>query len=136
MAVTPGLINGNGVLVYVGGIAIGCTTGGTLTITNNQIESTCKDNDGAITYLPGAQDWNIQVNGNTKFDAPYGLPELQVAAKTKQTVVVRMQTGNPDDPYWEGDAFISSFSWDNQVNAVSTYAVTFSPRGPIYLYNS
>ena len=66
MAVTAGTMSGNGVLVYLEGTAIGCTTGGTLTITNNQIETTCKDDDGAVTYSPGSQDWNIQVDGNTK----------------------------------------------------------------------
>jgi hypothetical protein len=137
MAITAGTISGNGVLVYVGGTAIGCTTGGTLTITNNQIETTCKDDDGAITYTAGSQDWNIQVNGNTKLDAPVGLPALAELAKSKATVTVRMATANTvDDPYSEGEAFVSSFTWDNPVNAPSTYSVTFSPRGPLYLFNS
>lgn len=137
MAVTPGTISGNGILVYVDGTAIGCTTGGTLTITNNQVETTCKDDDGAVTYAAGSQDWNIQVDGNTKMDAPVGLPALAELAMSKDTVTVRMATVNTtDDPYFEGDAFISSFTWTNPVNAVSTYSVTFSPRGPLYLFNS
>jgi predicted secreted protein len=137
MAVTPGTISGNGVLVYVDGVAIGCTTGGTLTGTNNQIETTCKDNDGAVTYAAGSQDWNIQVDGNTKLDAPVGLPALAELWKNKETVTVRMATSNTvDDPYFEGEAFISSFTWTNPVNAPSTYSVTFSPRGELYLFNS
>jgi hypothetical protein len=137
MALTAGTISGNGVLVYVDDEAIGCTTGGTLTITNNQVETTCKDNDGAVTYAPGSQDWNIQVDGNTKLDAPVGLQRLAELAMTKETVTVRMATSNTaDDPYFEGEAFISSFTWTNPVNAVSTYSVTFSPRGPIYLFNT
>lgn len=137
MALTAGTISGNGVLVYVEGTAIGCTTGGTLTITNNQIETTCKDNDGAVTYAAGSQDWNIQVDGNTKLDAPVGLPALAELAMSKDTVTVRMATSNTvDDPYFEGEAFVSSFTWTNPVNAVSTYSVTFSPRGPLYLFNS
>lgn len=137
MAVTPGTISGNGVLVYLDGVAIGCTTGGTLTLTNNQIETTCKDNDGAVTYAAGSQDWNIQVDGNTKLDAPVGLPALATLAKSKETVTVRMATANTvDDPYFEGEAFVSSFTWTNPVNAPSTYSVTFSPRGELYLFNS
>ena len=137
MAVTAGTISGNGVLVYLDGVAIGCTTGGTLTLTNNQIETTCKDDDGAVTYAPGSQDWNIQIAGNTKLDAPVGLQAIAELAMSKATVTVRMATGNiVDDPYFEGEAFISEFSWDNQVNAASTYSATFSPRGPLSLYNS
>lgn len=137
MAITAGTISGNGVLVYLDGTAIGCTTGGTLTITNNQIETTCKDEDGAVTYAAGSQDWNIQVDGNTKLDAPVGLPALAELAMSKETVTVRMATANTvDDPYFEGDAFVSSFSWTNPVNAPSTYSVTFSPRSALHLFNS
>jgi hypothetical protein len=137
MAVTAGTISGNGVLVYLDGTAIGCTTGGTLTITNNQIETTCKDNDGAVTYAAGSTDWNIQVDGNTKLDAPVGLQALAELAMNKSTVTVRMATSNTtDDPYFEGEAFVSSFTWTNPVNAPSTYSATFTPRGPLYLFNS
>lgn len=137
MAVTAGTITGNGVLVYLEGTAIGCTTGGTLTITNNQVETTCKDDDGAVTFAAGSQDWNIQVDGNTKLDAPVGLQDLAVLAMNKNTVTVRMATSNVvDDPYFEGEAFVSSFTWTNPLNAPSTYSVTFSPRGPLSLFNS
>lgn len=136
MAVTPGVISGNIVLVYIDGVAIGCTTGATFSGTNNQTESTCKDNDGAVTYVEGSQDWTISVSGNTKYDAPVGLPALLEAWKAKTQVTVRMGSGNPDDPYLEGEAFISQMDWDGQVNEVSTYSATFSPKGPIYLFNS
>jgi len=137
MAVTAGTISGNGVLVYEGGTAFGCTTGGTLTITNNQIETTCKDDNGAVTYAAGSQDWNIQVDGNTKLDAPKGLQRMAELAMSKDTVTVRMATSNTvDDPYFEGEAFVSAFTWTNPVNAPSTYSATFSPRGPLYLFNS
>src|SRR5690242_7014078 len=109
MAVTAGTISGNIVMVYVGGVAIGCTTNATLTITNNQIETTCKDNDGAITYAAGSQDWNVQVDGNTKNDAPYGFPDLAELAMSKGTATVRIATTNNTsggDPYFEGSAFI------------------------------
>lgn len=137
MAVTPGTLSGTAVLVYIDGVAIGCTTGGTFTGTNAEVETTCKDDDGAITFTPGAQSWTIQVDGNVKLDAPVGLPRLAEAWKSKETVTVRMATANTvDDPYLEGEAYISNFSWTNPNNAPSTYSITFSPRGPITLFNS
>lgn len=136
MAVTPGTIGGNKVLIYVAGVAAACTTGGTLNITNNQIETTCKDNDGAVQYTPGSQDWNVQVDGNSKFDVAVGLAELARLVKTKETVVVRVATGNADDPYFEGSAFVSSFNWTNPVNATSTWSATFTPRSEIRLFNT
>lgn len=136
MAKTTGVIGGNMVLVYVGGTAIGCTTGATFNGTNEQIETTCKDNDGAKTYTDGSQDWSIEVQGNTKFDATYGFDELVTAWKSKTEVTVKFGTDNVDDPYLEGAAFISAFSWEGPLNAPSTWSITFSPKGPIYLFNS
>lgn len=136
MAVTTDVISGNRVLVFADGEVIACTTGATLTITNAEIETTCKDNDGAVTRTPGNQDWNVQVTGNSKFDAAYGIKDLNVFAKNKGTLMIRFGTENEDDPYWEGNAFISSYSMDAPLNAPSTWSITFSPRTAIYLYNS
>jgi len=136
MAATTGVISGNILLIYMDGDAIGCTTGATFSGTNNQTETTCKDNDGAVTFTPGSQDWNITVAGNTKFDAPVGLQALMVAWKTKAELTVRMGSENVDDPYVEGLAFISQFDWDGQVNETSTYSATFSPKGPISMFNT
>lgn len=137
MSLTTNTITGNKVLFYVDGDAVGCTTGATLNGTNNQIETTCKDNDGAVTYAAGSQDWNIQVTANTKFDAVVGFQALAALWKTKGTFTARMGTTNSvDDPYFEGDGFISAFTWDGPVNAPSTWSFTVSPRGPLYLYNT
>lgn len=136
MAVTTDTISGTRVLVFGEDEVIACSTGATLTITNAEIETTCKDNDGAVTRTPGNQDWTIQVTGNTKYDAAYGIRELAVHAKNKTTLTVRYGTENVDDPYWEGEAFISSFSEDAPVGAAATWSITFSPRGPIYRYNT
>jgi predicted secreted protein len=136
MAVTTDVISGNRVLVFANDEAIACTTGATLSITNAEIETTCKDDDGAVTRTPGNQDWNIQVSGNSKFDAAFGIRDLNPIAKNKSTVTVRFGTENADDPYWEGDAFISSYSFDAPLNAASTWSITFSPRSPILLFNT
>ena len=136
MAVTADVITGNQVLLYVDGDAIACTTGASFNGTNNQIETTCKDNDGAVTYAPGSTDWSISINANSKFDVAVGLKELAALFITKGTVTARMATGNTDDPYVEEDAFVSAFTWDNPVNATSTWTATLSPRGPIRLFNT
>lgn len=136
MAVTQDVLSGNRVLVFANDEVIACTTGATLTITNAEIETTCKDNDGAVTRTPGAQDWNIQVQGNSKLNAAYGIKDLNPYAKNKATLEVRFGTENEDDPYWVGDAFISSYTNDAPQNAPATWSITFSPRSPILLFNT
>lgn len=136
MAKTTGVVSGNRILVFSEDEVIACSTGATFNGTNEEIETSCKDNDGAITSTPGAQNWSIDVTGNAKYDAAYGLEELQIIWINKTTVTVRFGTENTDDSYLEGEAYISSFSIDAPLNATATWSVTFSPRGPIRLFNS
>lgn len=136
MAKTTGTVSGNRVLVFSDDEVIGCTTGATFNGNNEEIETTCKDDDGAVTYTPGAQSWSIDVSGNDKRDAAYGLEQLKLAFIQKSTLTVRFGTENPDDSYLEGQAYISSFSMEAPLNATATWSVTFSPRGPIRLFNS
>ena len=51
MAKTTGAISGNSVLFYNEGVLVTCTTGATLNITNETLETTCKDNDGVECNL-------------------------------------------------------------------------------------
>lgn len=136
MAKTTGVISGNRLLVFSADEVIACTTGATFNGTNEEIDTTCKDNDGASTSTPGAQTWSIDVTGNAKYDAAYGLEELQQLFINKNTVTVRFGTENADDSYLEGQAYVSSLSIDAPLNAPATWSITFSPRGPIRLFNS
>lgn len=136
MAKTTNVVSGNIVGIYRAGVLIGCSTGATFTGTNNQVETTCKDNDGAVTYTPGSQDWQMQFNGNVKFDNIEGFDEILAIWKTKSTATFRFGTSNVDDPFLEGDGFISEFTWEGPLNAPSTWSATILPRGPVYLFNS
>lgn len=136
MPVTTGVISGNVVGVYRANVLIGCSTGATFNGTNSEIETSCKDNDGAITYEPGAQGWSITINGNAKVDNVEGMAELMALWKTKGTSTFKYGTSNAADPYLEGQGYISAFTWEGPLNAPSTWSATVSPRGPIYLFNT
>lgn len=138
MAKSTGLISGNTIFVYVDGVAIACLTNASLNVTNNQISTECKDDDGATTYLPGSQDWSMSASGNTKLGASIlmGRDKLRELVKTKATVTLKYGSTNPDDSYWEGEGFVNTFDETDDVNAASTWAANFLPRGPIYLFNT
>lgn len=136
MAVTADVISGNSVGIYRDDALIGCATNASFSGTNNQVESTCKDNDGAVTFTPGSQDWSMQIEGNMKFDNVEGFRQLLSEWKTKATAEYRYGTGNPDDPFLQGDGFVSELTWEGPLNAPSTWSATISPKGPIYLFNT
>src|SRR5688572_24745051 len=137
MAVTTGKIPGNVILVSMDGTTIGCTTGATFTLTNERIETTCKDNDGARTYEAGSQDCSLQVSGIAKFDTASNLPAIAAAAIGKEEVVWKFGgIGNPDDQYWQFTGFISDFSHEGPLNNPSTWSFTAVPTGPASLFNT
>lgn len=136
MAQTEGVINGNIVGLYREDVLVGCSTGATFNGTNAEIETTCKDNDGARTTIPGIQAWTITIDGNVKNDTIEGFAEFLALWKSKGTSTFRFGTSNSDDPYLEGDGFISAFTWTGPLNAPSTWNATVSPKTPMHLFNT
>lgn len=136
MAVSSGVILGTAFLQTVDGDTILCSTTSSLNITNAEIETTCKDNNGAYTSVPGQQKWQIQIAGNVVFDNAYGLKDLNPLVKNGTTFTVTFGTENVDDPFWQGDGFISNFDQGADQNNPATWSITISPRGPIYLLNT
>jgi len=53
------VLNGNSLLLSIGGSSIGCTTNTTFSSSNETIDVTCKDNDGAKSSLPGGNTASI-----------------------------------------------------------------------------
>lgn len=136
MAKTTGKISGTLILVSAAGETITCSTGCTLTITNERIETTCKDDAGAGTYTAGKQDWSLQVDGITKYDTVTNFSKVAVLAKNATVVTWQVETGNAEDPYFEGDGFVGDFTYEGPLNAPSTWSITASPTGPLYLFNT
>ncbi len=127
---TTGKVSGNMLLIYIEGVAVACSTEATATITNETIEVTCKDNDGAKTYILGGQDWNFTVGGIFQFDN-VGADDISDLAVDQTLATIRFGTEVVGDFFLEGDAYVSNFQITAPVNNVATYSATFSAAGPI-----
>lgn len=127
---TTGKVSGNLFLVYMDGVAIACSTEASVNITNEQIEVTCKDNNGAKTYILGGQDASFTVGGIFQFDNN-GADQLTDAVIDKETVTVRFGTDVVGDFFLEMDAIITSMDITAPLNNVTTYSATFSAAGPL-----
>lgn len=127
---TTGKVSGNALLIYMEGVAIACTTEASFSITNEQIEVTCKDNDGAKTYTLGGQDWNFTVGGIWAFDNS-AIEDLTDAALAKTPVIVRFGTASEGDFYLQGEAVITSLTGTAPLNNVATFQATFTSNGPL-----
>jgi predicted secreted protein len=127
---TTGKVSGNLFLVYMDGVAIACSTEASVSITNEQIEVTCKDNDGAKTYILGGQDATFTVGGIFQFDNN-GADQLTDAAVDQTPVTVRFGTDVIGDFFLEMDAIITAMDITAPLNNVTTYTATFSAAGPL-----
>jgi predicted secreted protein len=136
MAKTTGKINGTLILVDADGTTIGCSTNATLNITNERLETTCKDDNGAKTYEAGSQDWSLEVEGLVKYDTATNFSLVAARAVDRTIVEWSMSTGNVDDPVFTGEGFIGDFSYGAGLNAPATWTFSVAPTGPLSLTNT
>lgn len=125
---TTGTVKGNLVGVYINDSGtyslVACGTNATVNISNEMIETVCKDNDGARTVLPGQQSITMTVEGLTAYDN-VGRTELIDAAIDKTELTLRYGSGVAGDPYLQVDAFITSFEESAPLNDSTTFSVSF-----------
>lgn len=128
---TTGTVKGNLVGVYiaddsdpVGYDLIACGTNASLNITNDMIETVCKDNDGARSVLPGQQSINITIEGLTAFDN-VGRTELFASVQNKTQLTLRYGSGVTGDPYVQVNAYITSFEETAPLNDSTSFSVSF-----------
>jgi len=126
---TTGTVKGNLVGVYIQGGGggfdlIACGTNASLNISNEMIETVCKDNDGARTVLPGQRTVTISVEGLTAYDN-VGRTNLIDAVIDKTELTLQYGSGVTGDPFIQVDAFISSFEENAPLNDSTSFSVTF-----------
>ena len=130
---TTGTVKGNLVGVYIQDAdgsgdsnfdLIACGTNASLNITNEMIETVCKDNDGARSVLYGQQSVSITVDGLTAYDN-VGRAHLFAAAKDKTTLVLQYGTGVTGDPFVQVNGRISSFEETAPLNDSTSFSVSF-----------
>src|SRR5688572_22975487 len=83
-------IKGNSLLVYVNDVAIGCLNNNEFSSTNEEIDATCKDNDGAYDSLTGGNTASITFDGTYDTDSTFGFEELLTIHTDKTEVARRM----------------------------------------------
>jgi hypothetical protein len=125
-----GKVKGNSLLVYVNDVAIGCLNNNEFTSQNEEIDATCKDNDGARKVLPGGNTASITFDGTFDTDASYGLDDLLAVHKNKTAVAIRMGVAGTGGTYIQAaSAYLNTLTWSGPLNAATVFSGTFSIDG-------
>lgn len=124
-------VKGNSVLVYVNDVAIGCLNNNEFSSTNEEIDATCKDNDGARAVLPGGNSATISFDGTYDTASTYGLNELLSIHKNKTSVALRMGTSSvAGGQYIQcASAYLNTLNWSGPLNAATVFSGSFTIDG-------
>ena len=125
-----GKVKGNALLVYKDDVAIGCSTNCEFSSTNEEIDATCKDNDGAYDSLSGNNTAQITFEALYDTDATQGLSEVLNIHKNKTETAIRMGIAGSGGLYIQAArAVINTLTIAGQLNGVVTYNGTINIRG-------
>lgn len=132
MALTTGVVNGNNLLLFVDGTAVACSTNVEISYTNELIEVTCKDMNGAKQYLLGSGDWTLTCDFFFKFDvAVSGADDLWDLALNKTECEAMFSNENQGDFRLVGDALITTINSVAPLNGGATCSVTLQGTGTL-----
>lgn len=138
MAKTTGKIKSNIRLLYMDDVLIGCMTDNTFGLTNEVIEDSCKTGDDPPprTYQAGLQEATLGGTMIVKFDDANQYSRVAAAAVGQTEHTWKLATPNAEDPYWQVDGLIGQFDETANFNTPLTAAISISPTGPVYLFNT
>lgn len=138
MAKTTGRVSANIRMLYMDDVLVGCATTNGMSGTNEQIPTTCKDgtNPPPVTYEAGAQDATFNGDFIVRFDDANQYSAMSAAFVGATEHTWKLATTNTDDPYWQFDGKITSFTETAGINTPLTFSVTISKTSALYLFNT
>lgn len=130
------VLNGNDVLVYIGTNAIGCLTNATFSSTRDEVEVTCKDNDGARQVIGGSLSATITFEGFYNPASAYTVEDLLEIHINNTEIEWHM--GDQDSVINQlalhGRGTITQLEYSAPVNAGTTFSGTIAVTGA-YTYS-
>jgi hypothetical protein len=122
------VVIGNTIGIYKDNVLIGCLTSNSFSSTNEEIPTTCKDNNGAYQMRPGSNTAEMPFEGNFNPAATYGLSDLLGIHKNRTRVGVKM-ADTESGLYIIGYAYLNTLEWSGALNAASTFSGAFKVDG-------
>lgn len=111
------IIDGGVMVILVDSAVVDCITNATFTSTNDDIETTCKNAEGAKSFRPGANEWSVTADQNLSFDGTGTLAATLLAAhKARSVVAIEFGSQTTGELKITGNVVIPSFT----INAGNT----------------
>lgn len=121
------VVNGNDVGLSIGSQLIGCLTNATFSSQNEEIDVTCKDNDGAKETLQGGNTATITFEGLFNPASSFGVSDILPLHKDKTQI--NWHFGDNENLTMHGLGYISQLEFAAPLNAGTTFSGTISVTG-------
>lgn len=122
------VVIGNSIGLYVNNQLIGCLTANSFNSTTAEIETTCKDQNGAYQFRFGTNTAELPFTGNFDPASTYGLEDLLGVHKNETLVGFKM-LDTESGLYVYGYGYIPTLSWTGDLNVASTFTGTLKVSG-------
>jgi predicted secreted protein len=137
MAANTGVIEGQDLLLYVGGTAVAHSTTCVLTPSVETRDRLTKDTGKFKTKVGGLIDWEVSADALAAYDGNsyhtlFALMTARAAVTIKfagRTVGENWKTEQVGDKYFEGSAIITSMPMTAPNNADATFSISLTGTG-------
>ena len=127
-------INGNEVLLTIGGTTISCSTSNTFSVTRETIDITTKCSSNWAEVLAGKMSWETSIDGVYDESKSYNFTEIFTDIVAGSTVTVRFGDGGGLESgkiYWTGNAIITNITQDAPQGDRVTWSATLTGDGAL-----
>lgn len=131
MAQTVGKFNGDNVLIYADGVAVGHSIDGTLSVSQDLPDSTTKSSSQWVEHIHGNRSWEVSGSGLVAFDSSMNEVEMIDFIINANDVNMRFSNSNAGDIEWRGQVSVSSTSFNAPQNSPAGYDFSFTGNGAL-----
>lgn len=127
--------NGSDVLIFNATTSepIGCQRNVTVTLNNDMIDVTCKEDEGYAAYIAGKRTAEFVCDALVDWQplSGEGISELVDAFENRTLLSINIADPTETDIYFNGDCYITSLEQNAPMEDVVTYTATLQVTGQI-----
>ena len=128
---TTGKFNGDNILIYADGTAVGHSIDGTLSISQELPDATTKDSSQWVEHIHGNRSWEVSGSGLVAFDSSMNAVEMIDYILNANDVSVRFSSNVSGDEEWRGQVSVSAASFNAPQNSAAGYDFTLVGNGAL-----
>ena len=131
MAQTTTKINGDDLLIYADGVAVGHSLDATLNVTQDIPDSTTKDSNKWTEHIRGNKSWEVSGSALVVPSSTMNAEQIIDFIINSSNVTIRYSNSNTGDVEYRGAVSVVSASLNAPQNAVVGFDFSFTGNGAL-----